>query len=444
MGYNSVEQVDASESELHPLSKNVGTAIDRRDVLNFFRQSQEIHENTQRAVSVLNDLLTYDKVEMGSMQLERDVVSISPLIEKTAKEFTAAAAQKKINFKFDFSRLESDLEKLGSKQSGHVSPILYPATVDACQSLCDDVRIAQVVRNLISNAIKFTREGGDITLSVSYVMPDTSEKNGLYEKRFTLKRGEEISASPCGALRLDVSDSGVGMTNEQLAVVFGDGVQFNANDLQKGNGTGLGLHIAKGIMELHGGKLTASSEGLGTGTTFSMVTPLYYLPNTGNTGIKEDSPQPSTSENPEDLETGPLRVLVVDDAPMNRKLLSRLLKNHDHICEEADDGDVAVDMVQASMEEGTPFDTVLLDNEMPRLSGPLAAKQMREMGSDVFIVGVTGNLLPDDVQSFKKCGANAVLPKPFKLAALEQLWIEYGVSSDHQRHDRTVATVHSD
>ena len=79
------------------------------------------------------------------------------------------------------------------------------------------------------------------------------------------------------------------------------------------------------------------------------------------------------------------------------------------------------------MDKSQPYDTVLLDNEMPVMSGSTAAEHMRAMGSDVFIVGVTGNLLPEDVAHFKESGANAVLPKPFKLSDLETLWMEYGV-----------------
>ena len=128
-----------------------------------------------------------------------------------------------------------------------------------------------------------------------------------------------------------------------------------------------------------------------------------------------------------DFEATPLRVLVVDDAAMNRKLLTRLLRNHGHQCDEAEDGQIAVRLVKQAMEDSNPYDSVLLDNEMPVMNGPTAAEHMRAMGSDVFIVGITGNLLPEDVANFRNCGANSVLPKPFKLNDLEDLWVEYGI-----------------
>jgi CheY-like chemotaxis protein len=220
------------------------------------------------------------------------------------------------------------------------------------------------------------------------------------------------------------------MTADQLSKVFGVGVQFNANELQGGNGTGLGLHIAKGIMEQHGGTLNVTSEGIGHGSTFALMIPIHNVPPETEKPVPIDSTERRRSLSvtlPTDFEATPLKILIVDDAVMNRKLLARLLRNHGHQCDEAEDGDVAVRLVKQGMDESQPYDTVLLDNEMPVMDGPTAAEHMREMGSDVFIVGITGNLLPEDVAHFKEKGANAVLPKPFKLSDLESLWVEYDV-----------------
>jgi two-component system sensor histidine kinase/response regulator len=304
-----------------------------------------------------------------------------------------------------------------------------PASSGACCTIGDDIHIAQVVRNILSNAIKFTPEGGAIRLRAEWIKPNIATNDTKpSKKKFTLKRGQELTATACGALNIGAVDSGAGMTQDQVATVFDDGVQFNTNELQKGNGTGLGLHIAKGIMELHGGgDLITSSEGLGKDTTFLMMVPLFHLPNPEHSGIPEEQPSAADLALVE-VETGPLRILVEDDAAMNCKLLMRLLQNHGGECVGADDGNVAVEEIRKSLADRNQFDiTVLLDHKMPRLSGPDAAQQMHAIGSDVFIVVVTGNLLPNNVEFFKQCGANAVLQKAFKLQALEQLWIEYDV-----------------
>ena len=86
-------------------------------------------------------------------------------------------------------------------------------------------------------------------------------------------------------------------------------------------------------------------------------------------------------------------------------------------------------MVHQAISDGNPYDTILLDYEMPVMNGPTAAKEIRAIGFDVFIVGVTGNMLADDVAYFRSCGANTLLGKPFKIASLEEIWSEYGVTS---------------
>ena len=161
-----------------------------------------------------------------------------------------------------------------------------------------------------------------------------------------------------------------------------------------------------------------------------MKIPIHDLPSEKDVSVSvvsTDWRRYSYTPSQADLESSPLKILIVDDAAMNRKLLTRLLRNHGHECDEAEDGAVAVRLMKEAIDDSQPYDTVLLDNEMPVMDGPTAAQHMREMGSDVFIVGITGNLLPEDVANFKQKGANSVLPKPFKLSELESLWMEYGI-----------------
>jgi len=122
--------------------------------------------------------------------------------------------------------------------------------------------------------------------------------------------------------------------------------------------------------------------------------------------------------------------LVVVDARMNLKLLMRLCSKNGHTVDGAEDGVIAVDKASSAMRRGDDFDVILMDYQMPNMDGPTAARKLRDMGCSAFIVGVTGNVMEEDVRYFKECGANAVLPKPVKYASLESLWIEYGVKGD--------------
>jgi CheY-like chemotaxis protein len=240
-----------------------------------------------------------------------------------------------------------------------------------------------------------------------------------------LANNDLVQASLVGRVRIHVTDTGVGMTKEQLATVFDDGVQFNKNILQSGKGSGLGLFIAKGIAEQHGGELTVSSKGMGLGTTFTLALPLNHVADW--TPVEAVDKALEKKDKLLDLREAPkLRVLVVDDNDLSRKLLMRMLTNRGHKCEQACNGEEAVLCFSDSTAD--QFDCILLDYEMPVQNGPSACKNMRELGCSAFVVGVTGNLLPEDVAHFQNCGANAVLPKPFKISDLEQLWVEYGLS----------------
>lgn len=252
-------------------------------------------------------------------------------------------------------------------------------------------------------------------------------------KPITLHNGQKIRAKLAGTLSVEVMDSGACLSEEQISRLFREGMQFNANMLQSGQGSGLGLFIAKGIAEQHGGSLTVHSTGLGEGTIFTLQLPMYRLPSetiegfpsTGD-GVEETS-TPTTSTA---VSSKPpvLRVLVVDDSRTNRRFLVRWLRSRGHDCDEACDGVEAVEWVRASLSEEKPYDSILMDYEMPRCNGPKAIQIMRHAGCDSFIVGITGNALPEDTALFRDCGANSVLLKPVAFPDLENLWSEYGFS----------------
>ena len=250
-------QQRGNNDELIELRKNIATWV---------TLVQDIQCNAQSSVDVLNDLLNYDKVETGSLSLEVTVISIWNLIEKTANEFLLPAAKKKISFALVFGDIpDNNDEETSIMQSSHASNL--PVEAKRCKIVGDAVRLTQVLRNLISNAVKFTQSGGTLTVHASWVRGyDVKEK----ERKFVLKNSEEVSVMHCGTLQVKVQDSGAGMSKDQVSQLFQHGVQFNVNDLQAGQGSGLGLYIAKGIVEQHEGRLWAESGGIGYGTTFKV------------------------------------------------------------------------------------------------------------------------------------------------------------------------------
>lgn len=390
---------------------------------------QEIQASANSAVDVLNEVLQYDKIEQKNLNLELTKVDIWSLVStQILNEFKLSSASKNINLEIVFDVncpcCQSDVE------NG------LPTHIRNLKVIGDRAKLLQVLRNLISNALKFTPKDGSVVLTVSYfsknldVAKRFKRKSNFFEK-VQLKTGEEILATPSGYFHLQVKDSGVGMNASQIDRLFGEGVQFNANDLQAGKGSGLGLFIAKSLVEeQHKGTLTASSDGIGKGSEFTLRLPLYQC---NITAVTEENQavEDSASDSSPTYERKKLNILVVDDVSSNRKLLCRLLERSGHKTSSAENGAIALEMVKENMKlsdgDEAQYDSILMDYEMPMLNGPNATAEIRKIGVDIFIVGITGNTLNDDVQFFKSKGANAVLPKPVRLDALDELFVEYGM-----------------
>lgn len=380
----------------------------------------DILNNAHSAVNVLNDVLQYDKVESGTLKLELTLINIFELIEQTSSEFRQSAKLKELEYSLIYETVLPNGER---KQIDGVDCAMnLPQFFKERRAIGDASRLKQVLRNLISNALKFTPKTGKLTIRVILDKQDSLENTKTTEK--TLHSGETAMYEHGGSLRIEVTDTGAGMTPVQLSNLFKEGVQFNVNKLQAGQGSGLGLYIAKGILVQHDGSLEASSEGVGCGSTMTMTLPLYYIddPDLLN---QEESRRPVQTDM-----LKPLNILVVDDSNVNRKLLARLLRLHNHTCVEAENGRIALEKVLESTEQGEPYDLILMDYEMPEMDGCIASKNLREMGCDSFIVGVTGALFNEDVVRFKQCGANEVLAKPLDMNILMEMLVENGVAAE--------------
>ncbi|CAB9528613.1 sensor kinase/phosphatase LuxQ [Seminavis robusta] len=385
-----------------------------RDVLML---SKQILGSAGNAIDVLNDLLNYDKIETGQLQLEKSVLDIWSLIDHVVREFQLPYKAKNVDLILDLSGV---------------------AEKDAAGSVVgDSMKLTQVFRNLLSNALKFTNKGGTVTVRPS-LMKDEANEN-VKDTLFLSCCEEKVAFTRKGRLEVKVSDTGVGLSEEQVRKLFRAGVQYNSNRLQGGQGSGLGLFIAQGIMKRHGGDLSAASAGLGHGTSFAVSIPLHVTDSHGCQRILEPEPNASAVNNAKLREcesnqqkqpNRKLYVLVVDDAMTNRKLLVRLLQKQGHRCEQAEDGVQAVEEVEKAVARGELFDSILLDYEMPNMNGPTAAQKMCQtegFSSHTCIVGITGNVLPEDVATFKKCGAHHVLPKPLNIPSLTKLWVDAGL-----------------
>jgi len=403
------------------------------------------------AVDTLNDFLLFDKLENGLMTLEVEKTPAGTVIADAIQPFQIQARALGINLSIE-----------------HEVPVQVRTAVIAV----DVNKISQVIRNLVSNALKFSPKNSNVKVAISC---------------FTITANK----ATVPWLRVAVTDTGAGISKENQEKLFKAVIQFNPGKLQKGQGSGLGLWISKGIVDKHCGRLYVHSDGEGHGCTFFLELPISHFnmnlppelqsdlvaattdagrasingrrvhpgsielgPNspiihmasrTGSTAsrlnsllvpVRDDRPDahpgtvvPFESKDGESRDLNQTRILIVDDAASNRKMLSRWLRLNDFHVTEASDGLEAVSAVEKSMASGQlEFDAVLMDYQMPNLDGPSAAKQMREtLGFTSVIVGVTGNALPQDIETYLSAGANKVLLKPVDLEQLKSLLLSFTI-----------------
>jgi CheY-like chemotaxis protein len=309
----------------------------------------------------------------------------------------------------------------------------------------------------------------DITIKLSFFIAVLWESGSRMSPPET---SNCLQYTAAGALSIAVKDSGVGISAENQLELFQEGRQFNANRLQGGNGSGLGLFITKGVVHLHGGELSSHSDGEGCGTTFTLVLPVVHtdelesemdsgsigfavhpeamdleggriirsagakdyteLKTEGHIAMQQLADVPGSvtiTQVPSGLKDADIRhVMVVDDSTPSRKMLCRLLTNSGYECVQAADGQECVDVMVRNREMNSSdpkadnlVQIIFMDYEMPIMNGPEACAALRQLAFQIPIFGVTGNVLPSDKEFFIAKGANEVLSKPLCLDELRNL-----------------------
>lgn len=339
------------------------------------RYLDTIHHSGKHLLGLINDILDLSKVEAGQLTVEKIACQPHALVQATLAELALKAQEKGI-------RLSLRL----------LTPV--PERVQS-----DPARIRQVVLNLLSNAVKFTERGGvDVALAC----------NGT-------------------VYTVEVSDTGIGMEPAKVESMFDPFTQADASITRRFGGTGLGLAISRRLARALGGDLVATSQpGVGTAMIFSFSTgPLEGVRLLDATQLAAPGDGTAVPRRTH-WRIPSARVLVVDDGPENRELLSLVLTEHGLWVEEAENGEVALAKAQAAS-----YDLVLMDMQMPVLDGYAATRELRARGLAIPIVALTAHAMKGFEEEVLQAGCTAYLTKPVDIdALLQQVAVLLGGTAD--------------
>ena len=321
----------------------------------------KVHNAGTALLGIINDILDFSKVEAGKLDIEAAPFRLDEVLDNVAALLAQKAGDKGLELLFDTAR--------------EVPPVLVG----------DALRIGQVVTNLVSNSVKFT-ERGQVVVSVRLL-----ERLGEGE-------GEQVR------LRVDVRDSGIGMTPEQAGRLFQAFTQADGSTTRKYGGTGLGLTISKRLVELMDGEIHAESTA-GQGSLFWFTLRL---------GVGADQGRPDV------VALGPIRgmrALVVDDNDAARELMGEQLSGLGFAVDTVGNGEDALAAV-ARAQAGKPYGLMVVDWQMPGMDGIETARRARGLDDGMRIVMATAYGRDEVRAHAEQAGIEAFVVKPVGASAL--------------------------
>jgi signal transduction histidine kinase/ActR/RegA family two-component response regulator len=347
---------------------------------------KKIEAASKHLLGVINDILDMSKIEADKLELFEEVFDFHSMLGSIT------------------TVMNSNVEAKRQKLVIEVDPALPRYFVG------DKQRLAQVLANLLSNAIKFSPDESEIKLDAKFL-------------------GEEGGMS---AIRVDVSDKGIGISEEQMLRLFSSFEQADNSISRKYGGTGLGLSISKRIINMMGGRIWALSK-IGLGSTFSFE---IKLPTAEAPDIRHDEFELSK------LDFTGKTLLIAEDIDINREIIIALLEPTHISIECAHDGKEAVDMFIA---KGGGYDLVFMDIQMPGMDGYEATRTIRASGApgakSVPIIAMTANVFKEDVDRAIRSGMNNHLAKPIVIEDVLQMLARYLLYEDGDASKPSLASV---
>jgi PAS domain S-box-containing protein len=354
-----------------------------------------IKRNGEYLLTIINDLLDLSKIEAGKLEVERILCSPCQIFADLTSLMSVGADAKGLRLRV-----------------GCEGPV--PETIHS-----DPVRLRQIVINLLGNAIKFT-EAGEVRMTMRMLAPPGAEPK----------------------LQIDVSDTGIGMSEEQVRRLFQPFAQADSSTTRRFGGTGLGLMISKRLAVMLGGDISVFSVP-GKGSTFRVTVatgPLEGVPLIDH--AQAATPRPAQRAPAPSLL--PCRILLVEDGPDNQRLISFVLRKAGAEVVVAQNGREAVDLVLAAPGDAggggqlrdPPFDLVLMDIQMPVMDGYEATRRLRQGGFTAPIIALTAHAMSQDIRRSTEMGCDFHLSKPIDRRLLIETIARFLVSAAADRERR--------
>lgn len=380
------EQANKAKSEFlavmtHELRTPMNGVLGMLQLMQSTALSKEQEEYVEIALSsgdhllgLINDILDFSKIEQGNIELDQKFFDLHHSLRRIADSFKTIVANKGLKFEVDIAAIEN------------------------LRVRADETRLHQILVNLLGNAVKFTKEG-----HVGMAIGDVEPVDG----------GIKLS--------IIVSDSGKGISEDNIERIFDAFQQEDASISRQYGGTGLGLAISKQLIEKMNGQLVVQSAAEQGSRFICQFT--WELAKT-----KVDQLAPVKQEQEQALEAFLSRVLLVEDNTVNQKVAMKMLKDFGLTCDLAEDGSQAVHLARQNQ-----YDLILMDLQMPNMDGYQATKVLREeegLNKVTPIIALTANALYDVKNQCLQAGMNDFLAKPYKKALLHQLltrWLKVKV-----------------
>lgn len=340
--------------------------------------AQTIKRNGEYLLGLINDILDLSKIEAGKLELETISCSPCQIIAEVDSLMGIRAEAKNLRFNIEYM--------------GQMPNIIHG----------DPIRLRQILINLIGNAIKFTEVGG-VRLITRLVNEDDQP-----------------------VLQFDVLDTGIGMTEEQATKLFQPFSQADTSTTREFGGTGLGLAISKRLANLLGGEIEVVETQRNAGTRFRLTIPTGSLDgvpmvNDPQAATAVAPPEPNESKPADGPALADLRILLAEDGPDNQRLIVHVLKKAGADVSVAENGKIAADAALEARKDDQPFDVILMDMQMPVMSGYEATAFLRREGYTRPIIALTAHSMASDRQKCLDAGCDEYAAKPINRKKLLEL-----------------------